>query len=345
LPKAKLLDEIEWGQPLLAMQPNANMEEEAGRRMSPWLARAVNSLSDPDRVSHSPFHLMGVSYFVASQENSCRYCYGMARAVMKIVGFTERQIQDLENEASLADGLTRQVVDFARKLARSNPSPARRDQEALVAAGLSEEASREVAANVVKACFANRIATFLALPPNQAVERLPNGPLGRIRTLLLGSKFRGRRVPPPAGYRNEGPCARTIAAAGRNPTAAWLRELVDGWYASPLLPGRCKLLMLAVIARQLGSRTCEEEAVEGLARQGTGPQEIQDFLATLSAASLTELEAILLRWTRETVWYEPRAIQASTRRLLGEVGESRALEALGSAAVCNSLARLALVLQ
>ncbi len=342
---AKLLNEIEWAEPLLAFGPKANLEAEAAQRLSPWLAKAVNSLSDPDRVSHAPFHLMGVSYFVASQENSCRYCYGMARAVMKIVGFKEKQIQDLEHEASLADGLTRQVAEFARKLARSNPSPARRDQEALVAAGLSEEASCEIAANVVKACFANRIATFLALPPNQAIEKLPNGPLGWIRGLLLGRKYGGRRTPPPAGYRNEGPCARIIAAAGHNPTAAWLRRLTDGWLASPLLPKRSKLLILAVIARQLGSQLCEEEAGEGLSREGLDPRETQSLLATLSGASMSGLEATLLRWTRETVWYEPRAIQESTRRLLAEVGEPRALEALGSAAVCNTLARLALVRQ
>ncbi len=342
---AKLLNEIEWAEPLLALRPQASFETEAERHMGPWLAKAVNTLADPDQVSHAPFHLMGISYFVASQENACRYCYGVARAVMKIVGFKENQIQDLEHEASLADGVTKQVVEFARKLARSNPSPARKDHEALVAAGLSEEAACEIAANVAKACFANRIATFLALPPNEAVEKLPNGVLGRIRSLFLSRKFGGRKVPPPAGYRNEGPCARIIDAAGHNPTAAWLRDLTDGWLGSPLLPARSKLLMLAVIARLLGSRLCEEEAAEGLARAGFGPQETLEVLATLSATSLTPLEATLLRWTRETVWYEPRSIQNSTRRLLSEVGESRALEALGSAAVCNSLARLALVRQ
>jgi alkylhydroperoxidase family enzyme len=342
---AKLLNEIEWSQPLLAPRPNASLEADAQERLSPWLAKAVRALSDPHRVSHAPFHLMGISYFVASQENACRYCYGMARAVMKIMGFTEGQIQDLEHEANLADGVTKQVVEFARKLARSNPSPARKDQEALVAAGLSEEASCEIAANVAKACFSNRVATFLALPPNEAIEKLPNGLLGWIRSLLFSRKFGSRRVSPPSEYRNEGPCARTIEAAGRNPTAVWLRALTDGWYASPLLPKRSKLLMLAVIARQLGSQLCEEEATEGLAREGFGLQEIRSLLATLSAAAMTPLEATLLRWTRETVWYEPRAIQASTRRLLGEVGESRALEALGSAATCNSLARLALVRQ
>ena len=228
-------------------------------------------------------HLMGISYFVASQENACRYCYGMARAIMKIAGFKEKQIQDLENEASLADGLTRQVVEFARKLARSNPSPARRDQEALVAAGLSEEAACEIAANVVKACFANRISTFLALPPDEALERLPDSLFGRIRGLFLGRKFAARRVPPPAGFRNEGPCARIIEAAGRNPIAAWLRELTDGWFDSPLLPRRSRLLILAVIARQLGSQLCEQEATDGLAREGFAADDTQALLATLSA--------------------------------------------------------------
>ena len=342
---AKLLQEIEWSEPLLTPRPDASPEVELQERLSPWLRKAVRTLADPDRVTHAPLHLMGVSYFVASQENACRYCYGMARAIMKIVGFKEKQIQDLEHEASLADGLTRQVVEFARKLARSNPSPARRDQEALVAAGLSEEAAAEIAANVVKACFANRVSTFLALPPNEAMERLPDGLLGRVRSLFLGRKFGGRRVPPPADFRNEGPCARIIAAAGHNPSAAWLRELTDDWYSSPLLPNRSKLLILAVIARQLGSQLCEQEAAEGLAREGFGPQETQSLLSTLSSVSMTGLEATLLRWTRETVWYEPRAIQNSTRRLLAEVGEQRALEALGSAAVCNTLARLALVRQ
>ena len=342
---AKLLNEIEWEMPLLTRRADISREAEALQRMSPWLAKAVSSLADPDRISHAPFHLMGISYFVASQENACRYCYGMARAVMKIMGFKEKQIQDLEHEASLADGLTRLVVEFARKLARSNPSPARKDQEALVAAGLSHEASCEIAANVVKACFANRIATFLALPPNEAVERLPDGLFGRIKGFFFSRKYGSRRVPPPAGFRNEGPCARIIEAAGRNPIAAWLRGLTDGWYASTRLPNRSKLLIMAVIARQLGSQLCEEEATEGLAREGFEAQETQTLLATLSGGRMTELEATLLRWTRETVWYEPRAIQASTRRLLAEVGERRALEALGCAAFSNSLARLALVRQ
>ena len=342
---AKLLHEIEWEKPLLTPSGDIGYETDLMGRLSPWLREAVGSLADADRVAHAPLDLMGVAYFVTSQENACRYCYGTARAVMKIAGFKEKRIQDLEHEASLAGGLTRRVVEFTRKLARSNPSPAREDHAALVAAGLSEEAVSEITANVVKACFANRIATFLALPPNEALERLPDGLFGRVRSLFTGRKYAGRKTPPPDQFRNEGPCARTIAAAGNNPIAVWLRGLTDGWFSSELLPTRSKLLLLAVVARQLGSRLCEQEAAEGLAREGFGAQEIESLLSTLSADSLTGLEVTLLRWTRETVWYEPRAIQNSTRRLLAEVGEQRALEAVGGAAVCNTLARLALVRQ
>ena len=103
--------------------------------MNPWLAAAVLSFSEPEKVAYAPLQLMGVAYFVASQENSCRYCYGAARAMMKIRGYSEKQVQDLEHEADLAGGLTRQVVEFARKLAKSNPSPAREDSEALVKEG------------------------------------------------------------------------------------------------------------------------------------------------------------------------------------------------------------------
>ena len=334
---AKLLHEIEWESPLLDSQDI--------QRLSPWIREAVESFSKPQHVAYAPVRLMDVTYLVASQENACRYCYGTARAIMKISGYSERQIQDLEHEASLADGMTRQVVEFARKLARSNPSPARKDRDALLQAGLSKEGVSEIAANVVKACFANRLATFLALAPDAALERLPERWYGRVFGFLLRIKFQPRRAPPPEHFRNEGPCAQIIAEAGSTPLAVWLRTLTDGWLSSDLLPRRSKLLILAVIARQLGSQLCEQEVKESLVQEGLSKQDSEALLATLSVASMTPLESTLLRWTRETVWYEPRTIQNSTRRLLEELGEERALEAVGSAALCNTLARLSLVRQ
>jgi alkylhydroperoxidase family enzyme len=334
---AKLLHEIEWESPLLGSQDI--------NRLSPWLREAIESFTKPQHVAYAPLRLMDVTYLVASQENACRYCYGTARAMMKISGYSERQIQDLEHEASLADGTTRQAVEFARKLARSNPSPAKKDRDALLQAGLSKEAVAEIAANVVKACFANRMATFLALAPDASLERLPESWYGRLFGFVIRMRLGPRRAPPPAGFRNEGPCAKIIAEAGNTPIAMWLRALTDGWLASELIPRRTKLLILAVVARQLGSQLCEQEVKESLAEEGLSARETEMLLATLNLATMTQLESTLLRWTRETVWYEPRTIQDSTRRLLGELGEKRTLDAVGSAALGNALARLSLVRQ
>ena len=52
---AKLLHEIEWSEPLLTPRPNTSPEADLQERLSPWLRKAVSTLSDPDRVSHAPF--------------------------------------------------------------------------------------------------------------------------------------------------------------------------------------------------------------------------------------------------------------------------------------------------
>jgi hypothetical protein len=115
---------------------------------------------------------------------------------MQIWGYSERQIQDLEQEATLADDITRMVVEFARKLAKSNPSPAREDREALIAGGLNAEAAPEIAACVAEACFANRIATFLALPPNLALEKIPKSH-GQVAAAFIRRQLLPRKAAPP----------------------------------------------------------------------------------------------------------------------------------------------------
>jgi alkylhydroperoxidase family enzyme len=342
---AKLLQEIEWEPPLLVFRANADYETELIKRLSPWLRAAVESMSDPVKFSYATSTLIGVSQLVTSQENACRYCYGLERAAMKIWGYSEKQIQDLEEEASLTDGITRHVVRFARKLAKSNPSPARKDCDDLLAEGLSQEAVFEIAACVGEACFANRVATFLALPPQVALDKLPTSFLGRIFGPLYRKKMVPKKSPPPEDFQNDGPCAAIIAAAGNTQLALWLRRITDGCMDDPVIPRRCKVLMLAVIARQIGSRLCEKETWDILAGEGLSKPEFDMILSALSSPVLTSVEERLLRWTRETVWYEPRIIQNSTRKLFTEVGEKITLEAIGTAALCNTLARLSLVRQ
>jgi alkylhydroperoxidase family enzyme len=339
---AKLLQEIEWESPLFGAS-TGSMDELA--RLSPWLGTTLAWFSEPMQFSFADQRHMGIAYFVTSQENACRYCYGTARATMQIWGYSEKQIRDLEQEAALADGITRKVVEFARKLAKSNPSPAWEDREALIAGGLDAEAVPEIAACVAEACFANRMATFLALPPNLAFEKIPTSLMGRLRLPFMRRQLLPRKAAPPQTLRNEGICAPIIAAAGRTHLAAWLRKTTDGCMSSSVIPRRSKGLILAVIARQLDSRLCEEETRASLAADGMPSEDVQAIISTLASSAMNGVEERLLRWTRETVWYEPKIIQKSTRRLLGEVGPEIALEAVGTAALCNTLARLSLIRQ
>jgi alkylhydroperoxidase family enzyme len=341
---AKLLQEIEWEAPLVPIQ-SADYEETLSEKLSPWLRNSAQVITGPVVYSYADPKLIGISQLVTSQENACRYCYGVERAAMKFWGYSEKQIRDLEEEASLADGITRQVVIFARKLAKSNPSPAKQDWDGLLAEGLSQQAISEIAAFVGESCFANRMATFLALPPNAAVENLSNGFLGRLMVRLFKKRTIARKVSPPVDFRNEGPCAGIIEVTGNTHLAVRLRRMTDGWLASEVIPKRSKALMLAVIARQLGARYCEAETLQVLDKEGIREKEVAEILATLSSPLLTGTEDRLLRWTRDTVWYEPKVIQNSTRRLFDEVGESLTLEAIGTAAIANTLARLSLVRQ
>ena len=340
----KLLQEIEWEAPLVPIQ-SPDYEAELSEKLSPWLQKSAQVITGPVVFSYADPKLIGISQLVTSQENACRYCYGVERAIMKFWGYSEKQIRDLEEEASLADGITRQVVAFARKLAKSNPTPAKQDWDGLLAEGLSQQAISEITAFVGESCFANRMATFMALPPNAAVEKLSNGFLGRLVVKLFKKKAIARKVSPPVDFRNEGPCAGIIEVAGNTHLAVRLREMTDGWLASEVIPKRSKVLMLAVIARQLGARYCEEEALEVLGKEGLPEKEVVEILAVLSSPLLSDIEDRLLRWTRNTVWYEPRVIQNSTRKLLDELGESLTLEAIGTAAIGNTLARLSLVRQ
>jgi hypothetical protein len=209
---AKLLQEIEWESPLLGADTGTGFMTELSR-LSPWIGTTIASFSEPMKFSHATARHMGIAYFVTSQENACRYCYGVARATMQIWGYSEKQIQDLEHQATLADGITRMVVEFARKLAKSNPTPAREDREALIAAGLNPEAAPEIAACVAEACFANRIATFLALPPNLAVEKIPTSLPVRARRRLSQSNGTGTDEPEPL-QRASGENRRPLLLAG-----------------------------------------------------------------------------------------------------------------------------------
>lgn len=112
----------------------------------------------------------------------------------------------------------------------------------------------------------------------------------------------------------------------------------------PLLPSRAKALTFAIVGKALGCEQSQLEARRLLAGEGLGPAEASEILANLSSPLLDPVEASLVTFARETVWYQPAQIQRKARHLSDAIGQARFLEAAGLAALANAVCRLGAVL-
>src|SRR5438874_2267242 len=137
----------------------------------PWLVRAMcGAMTKP--LAYAPPKLIDLVGIVVSQDNSCRYCYGVQRTIMRILGYRDDYIERLLRDVHAADvtPAERAALDFARRISRANPLPGHAEFEQVVRAGLTPLAVAEVAAATATYNFANRMATLLALPPESLEE-------------------------------------------------------------------------------------------------------------------------------------------------------------------------------
>jgi len=312
----------------------------------PWLARAFARLTEK-RLAHMPLALWDLIGLIVSQDNSCRYCYGAMRTVLKVLGHDDAYVDRIERDVHLAElSRTEQAaLEFARRVSHANPRPAAGELEDLARAGFSRPAIAEIAYAAASSVFANRVATLLALPP-EPFEGWVDRPLARLLRPLVARRLRARRVAPePLPRPNDGPCAAVVAALAGSPVARVLREVIDDALASPVLPRRTKLLMLAVIGRALGCRPSEVEAAEGLRGAGFTPDDVSEVLANLGSPKLDGREVLLVPFARETVRYRNAAIQRHTHELWERLGTQEVLEAIGIAALANGVCRLSVLLE
>ncbi len=298
--------------------------------------------------------LLNIGALVSAQENSCRYCYGTNRAFMRILGYSEAFISRIEQDAQVAelDAKERAFIAFCRHLARSRPRPAKADRDALVALGYSPLEVNEMALVIASCCFYNRMSTLVASPPEQALERMAGGTLGRllnlvgplIRNLIMRPRTPIRDPMDPAAL-SKGPYGPVVATLAGLPGATLFRAALDGAFASDVLPRSTKALMFAVVARALACRPSEDESRKLLLADGFDHAEIESALSTFASARLSPRDAKILTWVRETVAYRPEAIQDETRALAEEIGEAAILEAIGVAALANAIVRLGMLLE
>ena len=311
----------------------------------PWLARAIVDLHPEfGLLMHLDLHQMDIIALVVSQENSCRFCYAAVRMLLWAQGMSEARIQHIEQTLSQADlaPKTTAAIAFGRRQSRVGPQGAQEARQILRDAGFSDEEMKEVAFVVGVTDFLNRLNTIPAIPAH-TLERIPEQfhmrllrPL--IKRIVERKRFGGRAAPlerPPTH-----PYAGLVKAYAGSPIALALRRTTEEMWESPILTRRCKLLMLAVIARGLDCQVCATEIEEALQQEGVDEPVLVQVLTHLDAPELDDVERVLVRFARETIWYEPAALQRRTRALCDRLSESQLIESIGVASLANGLCRM-----
>lgn len=309
-----------------------------------WLTELVMRYMEKP-YSYASWDLLNQAILVATQENACRYCYGVQRALMRLYGHDDDEITRLAENRELGElsPARRQVLAFARQLARANPRPAAAELRKLLDAGFERRAVVEIAFYVSVACCNNRIGTFLAVPSDERLERLPDTLVGRVFRWTFRKRVRKRPLEPVPAPEVNGPFASIVGALGDSPTATVLANAMGGAMESTVLPLRAKALMFAVIAHGLGCDHCEARSREQLDACGLDSPDVDEILANLGSRRLDDVERRLVRYARESIRYAPLAIQRSTRALAHDLGAERTIEAVGVAALANAVVRMGML--
>jgi uncharacterized peroxidase-related enzyme len=357
------IEQIEWETCLIEPGRNRELEKYMRRELGapspvtgyfaecPWIPRSVAALNlRGGRLLAADLDLAEKIGLVVSQDNSCRYCFAAHRLLMRMMGTAEERIRRLEQDLLTAElePSERAALEFARRLSRSNPLLSAADLKPLRDAGFSEDAIKEIVLVAAASCAVNRLTTLPALPP-QRWERLPDRWAIRLLRPLLGRLIHSRRKKgKPDLLEPElktGPFSEVVIALDGLPLARSLRQVVDEAWSSPILTRRAKALVVAVVARGLGCKFSESEAIRLLAEEGMSKEELEEILAHLTSPKLDPIEAVLVPFARDTVRYEPVLIQRRARVVSEQLSRPQFLEALGIVALANMLCRLGILAQ
>jgi uncharacterized peroxidase-related enzyme len=358
-----LVEQLQWSEPLVPAFEDPAWEAEVRGLMggmmptsfkyaasSPWVRRAyLDAVRTPiSTLAPAETELAGL---VTSQENACRYCYGSARVRMKMIGFTDEMIDRIERNVQLveAEPRERELVQFCRNLARSKPRPSQAAREKMREVGFTARQTVELALMVAVVGLCNRISTLIAVPPELEMESASKGMKGLWNKLSawLPNKGRAMNLPPPdyPPPNFKGPFGGLVRALDGAPGGAILEATLNNAFSSEVLPRRTLGLIFAVVAHTLECGLCETGAAALLEAEGFSRDDLAEVLQTLASPRLTEMEALLIPWARDTVWMpeQPARIQTRSRPLVDALGPQVYLEAVGGAALANSCVRLTML--
>ena len=352
------LADVEWD--ACVLQPHRDRELEAYvRRELGAVPSSVAYFTGVPWVVHSLSRIAGGVYLhvdsvlddliglVVSQDNSCRYCFGLQRMMLRVHGVPDSRIRQLEHgliEAEI-DPRARASLDFARRVSRAAPLSAAADTRELRAAGWDTAAIREMAFCAVNDVYANRLMTIAAIP-YAPVEDLADTWSTRLLAPLIRVAMQRRvrrhlaRAAALGPEAARGPWAYLVGALEGLPGARVLRETIDAALASPVLSTRAKALIFAVVARGLDCPQSEREASDLLASTGLAPEVVEATLTHLGSPELSAIENALVSFARSTIRGRPQRLQQNARELLGLLSQNQLVEAVAVVALANMVVRL-----
>ncbi len=354
------VSDIEWESCLLQPAHNPELEHFVRKTLgvtppvtkyfllSPWIVRSMVTWDVGQLgLRHVNLELARLVGLVVSQDNSCRYCYAASRALLKIVGYSEGRIRQLEQDLLTTELSTpiKEALEYTRRVSRASPLPSRGDAKRLREIGHSDEMIKELTFLAAVHVYYNRLATLPAVPTD-TMERLDQGWMLRLLRPVLAWMMRSKtRDPGPLSPElRSGPYGYLVDAFAGLPIATCIGQAMHEAWQSPVLPRRAKALVFAVIARALGCSLSEHEAVRLLAEQGLAPAVIGDILAHLASPTLDAAEAVIVPFARETIWYRPVQIQRRARAVSSHLSPEQFVELTGIAALANAVCRMSVVL-
>ncbi len=356
---AELMNGMEWGEPILPIVNDPEWEAEVKSDIgfvpdimkrvsrSKWIRKACLKWARYE-VTEFPKRLGDIAMLVTAQENACRYCYGVARSQLRLFGYSEKMINQIEKRMQLAelDEKERTFILFCRNLSRSIPRPPKADRDKLISLGFSQLAVAEMAFFIANMCFINRVATFISCLPMYELEKISGSFLGKIFRPFIAKNIRNKSWTPidplPDDLSAFSEVTQTLKGL---PAASVINEGLQGVFSSNVLSNELKVLMFAVVARSLDCRFCISESRNMANDLGVDESEYNKTLTTLTSRRLNSQESKIFSWTRETVHYETGNMHKRMHALATEVDEEILLEAIGVAALANSVVRLAVLLR
>ncbi|MFT4570286.1 MAG: alkylhydroperoxidase family enzyme [Hyphomicrobiaceae bacterium] len=354
----KALQDVEWLEPLVEQHANPELDLWIDKHASsdmphtPYLADCAWMLRADVYLDESYSRITDIApliYMAVSRDNSCRFCYGAVRFLMRIQGMSEKEIEGLERDIDTAaiEPRIKLALDFSRRVSRSNPPPGAADKQALRDVGYDDTGIKEIAFQAADVIFHNRMATLLALPLGFSDVLNEKGMLATLREQfgrLLAQISTPAKTEMLTPEMKTGPYSAVVNELDGIIQARMLRMIIDEAWASPNLPTKTKALIFAVIARGLGSKGCEQEAYRLLELEGLSCECVDTILAHLSGPELDPAEILILPYVRETIWYQAPSAQRRGRDLGERLSNKQFLETVGIAALANMVCRLELVL-